>query len=483
MRVSGIYRSAWPLCCNLALLLSLLVLSQAIQAQCAGGVCPGDNAVHSSNGQNPQVQSHSFIDASQIAGNDLCTVINTALQQLQQNPQYYGHSEGVIDARGVSPTVLNGICSSSPWSGLAHSVNSTVLLPAGTIKTSATWVVPAFTKLVGQGACSPGSGSCSTLTTIQATTSLAYMIQMGDHDPSKGNNGACPQGLCVTTRYNCNGVGIEHLRLDGNNNTGIGGILNEYSEELSYVNDVAMVNLQGTGLEIESVSDGDADNSGPYSNLYISTAKSCAQIAEGMNTTNPMTQTRGIHGLTCNTQLTSGAAISIDTINNTIEDVSVTGTSSLDGIELGENGNASGNIVMNVAGTSLAKVIHIWDPGSTGTCPGNHNVCDLTIAGVSAGTGTKTIEDDLPGGSTLSNSTVGLYVVGEPVGAATGKPGGTSRFTTSRTVPTWLVGTQLPSGPSCTVGDLYSYTSAPSTVSALYACTNANGTWSAIATH
>ena len=61
----------------------------------------------------------------------------------------------------------------------------------------------------------------------------------------------------------------------------------------------------------------------------------------------------------------------------------------------------------------------------------------LTILGVTNSGSSATIKDDLTG-PTLTDTTVGMYVVGEPVPSSTA---GISRFTTSGSVPTWLIGT------------------------------------------
>ncbi len=473
---------------TLCLIASSLLLPYAVQAQqCNGTICQGDNAVYNSQIQ----QSHSFIDASEItsAGGDVCVAINTALQQIQGNPGYYGKIGAVIDARGFSaPTIT---CSENPWTSLTAAPSATILLPTGIIQTHQTWVVPAFTRVVGQGACVPASGSCQTLTVIQAASNMSNspLIMMGNDT----GGGACPTGSGCQDP-NCNAVGIEHLVLDGGSSSqGIGGILNNYSQELSYVNDVSMINLGGTGLTVGigfpqggGSSDGDGDNSGPYSNLYISTTGQCAQLAGTVvnSTTYTLNQTRGIHGLTCVTSATSGSAISINySLNNILEDVSITGGGGgLHGIGIGSSGLASGNVLMNITGANVYDVVNISSanntPSST-TCLGGNYACDITLAGISRGANTTyAIEDGLPpAGFNLSDTTVGLYIVGEPVGT-----GGiaTSRFTTSNSIPNWLVGTNVPNNAACTAGDLFSDIKAAGGTYSLYACTNQSGTWTPV---
>jgi hypothetical protein len=128
-------------------------------------------------------------------------------------------------------------------------------------------------------------------------------------------------------------------------------------------------------------------------------------------------------------------------------------------------------------------VVHISSNASTTTpsnCPQlnsgqpKNDVCDLTLLGISGSEVTSTIRDDLTNPTTpniVTDPTVGMYVVGEQVSSA-GTFLGYSRFTTSRSVPTWLVGSNDPSGDSCTTGSLYSKTSG---AYALWGCKG--GTW------
>ena len=272
------------------------------------------------------------------------------------------------------------------------------------------------------------------------------------------------------------------------------GIVNELSEELGYVSDVTMTNIRLIGLHLGTYNDGngtgDASNSGPYSNIYISGSGKCVvieQTTSGATGGNGTNGTRGFHGLTCVTG-GSGPVISLDAPNNSMEDVYMqfAGTgSSPDGILVGSNQQANGNVLLNITGNGLGNVVHI---GSTTTmaakCPGGANVCDLTILGVTALAGGNSIQDDLLA-TTLSDGNVGMYVIGEPVA------GGTSRFTTSLSVPTWQVGTTvLAPRTACTnPGALYSCVVTGSAgcggntspLPTLWGC--AGGVWTAIATH
>jgi hypothetical protein len=478
----------------LALAFSFLLTPTSVRAQVTctfitpSTICPGDNAVFQGTAQ---VASHSFIDASQLTGtngNDICNKINAALAQLAtakyQNNLVY-KNEGVIDARGVS----NLNCTANPinpWTGFVYGTNSppdnVVLLPAGTIQISTAWTLPARTRLVGQGSCL--GSACAMLTTIQAcngsTTPCHGRTLAGDILQMGGLVGGvyfCPPGQGNPDRYNCNGVVIEHLRLDGNNVAGVSGIDNQYSQELSYVNDVAMINIDGEGLILGATPNNqgfqnDANNSGPYSNLYISGTGTCVDI-------NKTTGTRGIYGLTCVATAGSGAAILVDGANNTLEDVSIYGSggSYHDGIVIGSRAStdavANANLLLNITGDSnVTNLVHISCASTN--CPSNNpNLpTDLTIMGVSRSstTGLISIEDDLNGAS-LSDTNVGLYLVGEPV-TANSSVLGYSRFTTSLSVPAWLVGAATPTSPCPAIGDLYSNTNSGNT---LWGCVGAPG--------
>jgi hypothetical protein len=422
----------------------------------------GQNAVWGSTGT---VNSRAFIDATPFYGtngNDICAVISYILTSVV-NPNTPPPNGVVIDARGVP---LTSACSQNPippppsCNGNPCPIFSiVVLLPPGTITVSQTWTLPSNTRIVGEG---------SNLTALQVGSSgfqNAAMIQMGGTDPNNNQ----PYCLNAQGASSCVGVGIEHLRLDGGSGNGpLIGVDNAYSEELSYVNDVALTNLGGIGLRLRSsgLSGVSAVNSGPYSDIYYSGSGTCAKI-------NGTYDTRGIHGLTCNMTGSSSAAVYVDGSNNSIEDVYIQG-SVTDGILVGSVNSAQGNLLANVngGGTSLTNLIHISSQAG--------NVSDLTILGATCAGCTNTIYDELTPPTLLtsaSNANVGMYVIGEPV-YSNGSASYYSFFTSSPSVPTWLVGSATPSG-SCATGQLYSTTS--SATYTLWACaastTQGSGTW------
>ncbi|MGA8492593.1 MAG: hypothetical protein WB711_19375 [Terriglobales bacterium] len=109
----------------------------------------------------------------------------------------------------------------SPWAGITNPPPSTILLPAGTIVTPSTWVIPSNTKLVGMGDSSLG-------TTIQAASSFSgAMLQFG--------SGSCPN-ISIPI---CHNISVENLLLDGQGQS-INGILNQYAQDVSYVDDVKL---------------------------------------------------------------------------------------------------------------------------------------------------------------------------------------------------------------------------------------------------
>jgi len=189
--------------------------------------------------------------------------------------------------------------------------------------------------------------------------------------------------------------------------------------------------------------------------------------------------TRGIHGLNCSTPSLSGAAIDVEGSNNSLEDISLSGANgtNTDGILIGLHNPAQNNVLFNIRGSGFSNLIHIspvfGNDSSQSNCPAVdtlhtsvYNVCDITIMGVTNGTsgsGITTIYDQVSG-ATLNDSSLGMYILGEPVQSGTTGTNDTflgySHFTTSLSWPTWLVGTGQASGTTCpSIGSLYSVTS------------------------
>jgi hypothetical protein len=298
-----------------------------------------------------------------------------------------------------------------------------------------------------------------------------HMIDMG------AQGAPCPQQ--PNLNYDCEGVVVEHLGFTG----GVNGIVNTYSEELSYVSDVAFTNMTGVGLTLSvncsgppppSGCKGFSSNSGPYSNISYSGTGACLSIT-GKNPNEGTNPLRGVHGLTCTTS--HNPAVYLDGSNTTLEDITINGLSgSGDGILIGDNASAGAfdDALLNIRGAGvLTTLIHICglNESGSGNCPSNATapaVSDLSIVGVTnascnpgcPGGSPVTIQDDLTN-ATLSDVNVGMYMLGQPlsVGPTTS---GYSRFTTSLNLPTWVTGTMPQSTssscPATATGGLYSCT-------------------------
>jgi len=160
----------------------------------------------------------------------------------------------------------------------------------------------------------------------------------------------------------------------------------------------------------------------------------------------------------------------LDSPNNTIEDVRITGFTA--GITVGGNANVQSAALMNITGgTNVTNLIQISSA---------HAVTDLAIMGVFKNGATNAIQDleTLPASKQLINdTTVGLYVIGEKMGTAAAY----SRFTTSpnANAVTWSTGTSaLTVGSACpSTGSMYSNTHGVAN-STWYVCTG--GTWANI---
>ncbi len=404
----------------------------------------GQTAIYGN--QSAPINSQAVVDASTFypAQGDICGVINYILSNSGEfNCGQNGSAGGVIDARGIGAKVPGGglQCTTNPFStcGADAKFAATVLLPAATIQAQTTWVVPNETRIVGQG---------RNLTTIQACTTTNCTQSFSGSDVIE----MCPNG------DDCNDTGVEHLTVDAQSLNGVNGIHNPGSQELSFVRDVALNNVAGTGLLI---SGGSSVNSGPYSDIFFSGTGTCVRIA-GSNT-------RGIHGLTCTGTGSASSAVLLDGASNSIEDVYISGPYQ-NGILVGANGQAQSNVLLNInGGTGVTNVVAISNSPS--------NISDLTIMGVTT-TSTSgsvfAIADSLTN-TFLQDGSVGIYVLGERV-KGNGSGVGYSRFTTSPSVPAWFVGNSGTSG-SCSTGSLYSNTSGP-TNATLSACVN--GSWKSV---
>jgi hypothetical protein len=456
-----------------------LLLPTPALAQCSSNTV-GFNAVWSNCTNQVKTQGgFAMVDATQFTNTtDICAAMVSIYATYNPN-----NSNGVvIDARGFPGPTLT--CSQNPWNSSLwqQKFSSVVLLPAGTINLSTTLTLPRNTRLVGEGSGLTVLKACATATGCLSNFS-GDMIDMG-------NSTVCIADPHTGLR-NCPAVVIEHLALDGTGQhlSGLKGIVNTNSQELSRVDDVTLTNFTGgIGLSLGYRS----NNSGPYTNISYSGNGVCAQIYGGIGgalgtstPVPPINQTRGIHGLTCiMTGTSSPAAVYLDAPNNSLEDVYIQGGSSQDGILVGSQGPAYNNVLLNVSGSGLGNVIHICNSTTpSGVCTANANAKDardLTILGVTCvgsngicNNNGNTINDAFTG-ATLTDSSVGMYVVGETAIVNIGN----SRFTTSPNTSsaakavTWVVGSTVPpTNRQCAAGSLYSCTTGTCTTGTLFECT------------
>jgi hypothetical protein len=390
--------------------------------------------------------SSAFIDASMFTASapNICGILHSIL-----NGASYPLTGAVIDARGLNSGNTSMTCTTSPWAGIPSPPPSTILLPAtgaNPIVIPSTWVLPANTRLIGEGSSIIATGLTpgTTLQVASTFTAPGPMIQFG-------SSSAC-----------CSSISVENLTLDGTGGS-VNGIVNQNAGDHSYVNNVGLYRILGTGLSVS----GTANNSGPYSNITFDLGGYSGNSATVCASINGLSGTRGIHGLTCTSESNDPpAAVLLDSSNNSIEDVRIVGF--YDGVLVGANANAQSNVLINIIG----------DTATTGVTPvnavhisSNHAVTDLSIMGLSNSglSGTYTLQDDVTGPH-LADPTVGIYALGEAAS------GGHSRFTTSPNAATWAVGTSAPpTSSTCGRGSLYSCIGGStcvrgSTAYALWAC-------------
>jgi hypothetical protein len=473
--------------------LLLLIQPTGARAQCQGNA--GEHVAYNSSNQ-ACFGSTAYVDASALGytnSNTICNIIYNIV-----NSSSYPPTGEVIDARGlVSGVNANFTCANneSPWLSGSNYVNvpSVVLLPAGTITTTYTWVLPDRTSLIGQGGGSSSSVQVGTLITAGnnftgPAGSPPYnplapiaMIQFGDPGFKTCGPGGQEVGVCFH-------ITVEDLALNGGGQS-IDGILNMDSQELTYAKRVSFFNFAGVGLQVGAPCNGvntceyyaQGQNSGPYEQIYYSGSGTCAQIyGAGI---------RGIHGITCVGSSSPAAGILLDSSSNTLEDVTLSGFK--DGIKIGSLSTSSptqseswNDALINIHGSAINNLIHICGSQVTQPClPASTPAPqDLNLLSVSS-TGGTTIQDDVTN-TPLTDSHVGIYALGEPQATlATGT--GNSRFTTSSNLPSWFVGTaQLGSGitsltcPAAAQGSIYTATTGSAANGTLWGCVG--GFWTFI---
>jgi hypothetical protein len=417
---------------------SFLILGVPAPAQVAG-----NNVVYDSNGHTQP--STAFIDASKVSqGSDICATIHNIILSGQSFV-----SGTVIDARGII-SANPMVCAASPWSGVSSP--STVLLPAGTIVIPNTWILPSNTKLIGLGYGTTGGTVIQACTTSNCSANFptgTAMIQLGI--------GSCSPGVFCDS-----GISVENLMLDGFS-LNINGIQNSTAQS-SYVDQVTIYRILGTGLVVSS------QNSGPYTNITFDSGPSALSTTTCASVSG-VKATRGIHGLTCIAGSVANTAVYLDASSTSIEDARIAGF--YDGILVGSQGAAQGDVLFNIFGDTIVST-DIPAPVNVIHLSALHTVTDISIMGVNNVVGSNnTIRDDLTS-TTLTDPYVAMYVLGRSAN------GGYSRFTTSPHAATWGAGASTPSGgcSASSAGSLYSNTSG--TGAALWVCPVGSTAWVSI---
>jgi hypothetical protein len=246
-----------------------LVAWVSIRPTHAEAQTPGNNAIFDSGGHcSPCDSSTALVDASVFGGalKNICGVLYGIFSAAG-----YPSAGEVIDARGLPfttpPTSMTCPTGTTPWNNgttYLSNVNSTILLPAGTIGIPGTWVLPSNTRLIGEGDGIPPSSGAFPGTRIQLVSgnTVSSMIQFGSSSSCSG------------------GISVERLTLDGQAQA-IDGIVNQYCPGPSSVDHVTLFQILGTGLSVSA----NANDSGPYANIRFDTggysgtsSTACAQI-------------------------------------------------------------------------------------------------------------------------------------------------------------------------------------------------------------
>jgi hypothetical protein len=201
------------------------------------------------------VTDQNYWDASQFTGsptNDICGKIHAAWIASM------GSTGATIDARGITGPQS---CSASPFPSAATGV---LLLGSTVISTAVTWQIPSDVHLLGIGNVGPtDTGGANTV--IRAASGLTgAVVQLGNGSSQTFD------------------AQVMNLTVDGNAIATI-GILNNSAEEGSFVQDVNILNVPGTGLEIARYnSTTSPNNSGPYRNINVqynsTTCPSCNSV-------------------------------------------------------------------------------------------------------------------------------------------------------------------------------------------------------------
>jgi hypothetical protein len=423
--------------------LFLIALPTLLAAQTAGSPI-----VYSTGVPAGTVASTSYIDAyAATSGTDICARINTAwgivLGQTPTGSTPPNVNSVTVDARGFTGSWN---CESSPFTPTGTSLlpNGVLLLGNAIITTSATWVVPSHTSLIGIG-----SGS----TTVGTTYGVNTVIRAG----SSFSGPVLQMGQSSLGPWF--GIIIRNLTVDCNGQTNCGGIFNNEAEENSMVDQVQIWDAPTYGLHVSAANADDsphpgATNSGPYQNIDIAYTSNCGSNcngAVGVLVDGPGTQiggsptARSIREFKDITVTGKGAGylrgeaimivgVSTAFTNSHIEYAQM-------GIEVGassttpctfttSSGTISGNCVtdgVEVSNVSIGTLtsalgqIAVVVGNSASSTPATYDVTLTGIANQSANVKVLTLQDNTSGTklSSLTDPYIGLYALGRcPAGGS-----------------------------------------------------------------
>jgi hypothetical protein len=330
--------------------------------------------------------------ADQYAGVDTCAKITAALVALPA-------TGGIVDARGFQGTQA---CSANPFSGISKS--ATVLLGNATFQTIASWVIPNKVSVHGSGRGDSG-GNNTSIQAVSGFPATTPVIAFGTSAPSFG-------------------IHVENLQVDCNNQTGAIGVQNVNSQEQTGLRHVTILDCPNIGLDIETSG---AQNSGPYEDLEILN-QSGGSAGTLPVVINQVPAFRGLHGATINALGAAAVptvAIRLDS-SGTISDIHCEHTG--DCVRVGSIAATSSAVVTNVnCGPSSTNCVHISNSFA------NQNIA---LSGITTSAGNAVVDDILS--TTLTDSSVGLYVLGN--GSGTAK----TRLTDSANAPLLSQGLRIP---------------------------------------
>ncbi|MGA8429362.1 MAG: hypothetical protein WB729_06045 [Candidatus Sulfotelmatobacter sp.] len=196
---------------------SIVFLSNFVMAQDPAGANVTGHPVAfnaASSSSSSFAYSPAYIDASTLYYNnypnlDICQTINQILTGA--NGVAYPSAGIVVDARGILEGQGAGLCQVNPFDSVVTSFQTTILLPATTIATECPWVLPSYTRIIGEGR---GATTIAISGIAFHPDSTNSLIEMGS--PGGGNaSGHCgaTTGYYTCPNSGCSGISIEHIAI------------------------------------------------------------------------------------------------------------------------------------------------------------------------------------------------------------------------------------------------------------------------------